>query len=147
MSFACADANSEDSCAIVSVKVATVALSAAVAVAKLARVLTVSAWWFCTLVASTAFALGKCCPAVWRRFALHLRCALEKCTLNLGQVRSRSGKRFHSLRSSLKTPVFARQSSAMSTTCFEVKGAYPNLAFATPSAICVNNVSIGALGS
>ena len=35
ISFACADANYEESCAIVSVKVATVALSAAVAVAKL----------------------------------------------------------------------------------------------------------------
>ena len=96
MSFACADANYEESCAIVSVKVATVALSTAVAVAKLARASTVSAWWFCTLVASTAFALGKCCPAVRRRFALHSRCALAKCTLNLSQVRSRSGKRFHS---------------------------------------------------
>ena len=82
MSFACADANSEESCVIVSVKVATVALSAAVAVAKLARASTVSVWWFCTLVASTAFALGKCCPAVRRRFALHSRCALDKCTLH-----------------------------------------------------------------
>ena len=135
MSFACTDANSEDSCAIVSVKVSTVALSAAVAVVMLARALTVSAWWFCTLVASTAFALGKCCPAVRRRFSLHSRYALAKCTLNLGQVHSRSGKRFHSLRSSLNTPVFARQNSAMSTTCFEVKGASPNLAYATPSAI------------
>ena len=126
MSFAYADANSEESCAIVSVKVATVALSAAVAVAKLARASTFSAWWFCTLVASTAFALGKCCTAVRRRFALHSRCSLAKCTLNLGQVRSRSWKQFHSLRSSLNTPVFARQSSAMSTTCFEVKGASPN---------------------
>ena len=59
MIFACANANSEESCAIVSVKVSTVALSAAVAVAKLARASTVSAWWFCTLVASTSFALGK----------------------------------------------------------------------------------------
>ena len=126
ISFACADANPEESFAIVSVKVATVALSAVVAVDKLARASTVSAWWFCTLVASTAFALGKCCPAVRRRFALHPRCALAKCTLNLGQVRSRSGKRFHSLRSSLNTPVYARQSSAMSTTFFEVKGASPN---------------------
>ena len=122
ISLACADANSDESCAVVSVKVATVALSADVAVARLARVSTVLAWWFCTLVESTAFALGKCCPAVRRRFALHSRCALAKCTLNLGQVQSRSGKRFHSLRSSLNTPVFARQSSAISTTCFEVKG-------------------------
>ena len=59
MSFACADANSEESCAIVSVKLATVALSAAVAVAKLSRASTVSAWWFYTLVVSTAFSLGK----------------------------------------------------------------------------------------
>ena len=66
----CADANSDESCAIVYVKVATVALSAAFAVTKLARASTVSAWWFCTLVESTAFALGKCCPAVRRRFAL-----------------------------------------------------------------------------
>ena len=145
--MACADANSEESCVMISVKVAIVALSAAVAVAKLARALTVSAWWLCTLVASTAFALGKCCPAVRRRFALHLRCALAKCTLNLGQFRSRSGKRFHSFRLSLNTPVYARQSSAMSTTCFEVKGASPNLAHATPSTICANNFSIGALGS
>ena len=92
ISLAYANANSGDSCAIVSVKVATVALSAAVVVAKLARASKVSAWWFCTLVASTAFALGKCCPAVRRRFALHSRCGLEKCTLNLGQVRSRSGE-------------------------------------------------------
>ena len=41
MSFACADANSEESCVIVSVKVSTVALSDAVAVAKLARASTV----------------------------------------------------------------------------------------------------------
>ena len=108
ISFAYADANHEESCAIVSVKVATVDLSTAVAVAKLARASTVSAWWFCTLVASTAFALGKCCPAVRRRFALHLRCALAKFTLNLVQVRSRSGKRFHSLILSLNTPVFAK---------------------------------------
>ena len=56
---------------MVSVKVATDALSTAVAVARLARASTVLAWWFCTLVESTAFALGKCCPAVRRRFALH----------------------------------------------------------------------------
>ena len=147
ISLACADANSDESCAIVSVKVATVALSADVAVAKLARASTVSDWWFCTLVAFTAFSLGKCCPAVRRRFALHLRCALAKCTLNLVQVRSRSGRRFHSFRSSLNTPVFARQRSAVSTTCFEVKEASPNSAYATPSAICANNVSIGVLGS
>ena len=65
MIFACADANYEESCAIVSVKVATVDLSADVAVSKLARASTVSAWWFCTIVASTAVALGKCCPAMW----------------------------------------------------------------------------------
>ena len=46
ISFACVDANSDESCAIVSVKVATVALSAAVAVAKLVRASTVSACWF-----------------------------------------------------------------------------------------------------
>ena len=81
ISFACADSNSGEICVIVSVKVATVALSAAVALAKLARASTVSAWWLFTLVASTAFALGKCFPAVRRRFALHSRCALAKCTL------------------------------------------------------------------
>ena len=58
---------------MVSVKVATVALSAAVAVARLARASTVSAWWFCTLVASTAFALVKCYPAVRHRFTLAVR--------------------------------------------------------------------------
>ena len=96
ISLACANANSDESCAMVSVKVATVALSAAVAVARLARASTVSAWWFFTLVESIAFALGKCCTAVRRRFALHSRCALAKCTLNLGQVRSRSGIAYHS---------------------------------------------------
>ena len=45
-----------------SVKVATVALSAAVAVARLARASTVLAWWVVRIVESTAFALGKCCP-------------------------------------------------------------------------------------
>ena len=135
MSFAFVDANSEESCTIVSVKVATVDLSAAVAVAKLERASTVSAWWLCTLVASNVFVLGKCYPTVMRRFSLHSGCALAKCTLNLGQVRSRSGKQFHSLRSPLNTPVFARHSSARSTNCFEVKGASPNSAYATPSAI------------
>ena len=143
ISLACADANSNESCVMVSVKVATVDLSAAVAVSKLARASTVSAWWFCTLVESTAFALGKCCPAVRRRFALHSRCALAKCTLKLGQVRSRSGKRFHSLRSLLNTPVFARQSTDMSTACFEVKGASPNSAYATPSAIFQTRSQLG----
>ena len=73
ISLACADANSDESCAMVSVNVATVALSAAVAVARLDRSSPVLAWWFVRLVESTAFALGKCCPAVRRRFALHLR--------------------------------------------------------------------------
>ena len=54
-----ANANSNESCAMVSVKVATVALSAAVAVARLAGAPKVSAWWFCTLVESTEFAIGK----------------------------------------------------------------------------------------
>ena len=76
INLAWADANSDESCAMVSVKVATVALSAAVAIARLARASTVSAWWFGRLVESTAFALGKCCPVVRRRFALHSRCAL-----------------------------------------------------------------------
>ena len=62
ISLACADANSGKSCAIVSVKVSTVALSAAVAVAKLARASTVSAWWFCTLVASTHLPLESVFP-------------------------------------------------------------------------------------
>ena len=75
ISLACADANSDKSCVIVSVKVATVALSAAVAIARLARASTVLAWWFVRILESTAFALGKCCPAVRRRFALHSWCA------------------------------------------------------------------------
>ena len=64
ISLAWADANSEESCAMVSAKVANVALSAAAAVARLARASTVLAWWFVRLVESTAFALGKCFPAV-----------------------------------------------------------------------------------
>ena len=44
INLAWANASSDESCAIVSVNVATVALSAAVAVARLARVSTVSAW-------------------------------------------------------------------------------------------------------
>ena len=63
ISLACADTNSDESCAMVSVKVATVAISAAVAVVRLARASTVLAWWFGTLVESTAFDLGKCCPS------------------------------------------------------------------------------------
>ena len=78
INLAWADASSNESCAMVSVNLATVAISAAVAVARLARASTVSAWWFVRLVESTAFALGKCCPAVRLRFALHLRCALAK---------------------------------------------------------------------
>ena len=68
---------------MVSVNVATVALSSAVAVARLARASTVSAWWVVRLVESTEFALGKCCPTVRRRFALHSRCDFAKWTLNL----------------------------------------------------------------
>ena len=64
ISLAWVDANSEESCAIVSVNVATVALSAAVVVARLEKASTVSAWWFVRLVDSTVVALGKCCPAV-----------------------------------------------------------------------------------
>ena len=60
INLAWADANSNESCAMVSVNVATMALSAAVAVARLARESTVSAWWVVRLVESTAFALGKC---------------------------------------------------------------------------------------
>ena len=81
--LAWADANSDESCAMVSVNVATVALSAAVAVARLERASLVSAWWFVRLVESTMFALGKCCPAVRRSIALQLQCALAKWTLNL----------------------------------------------------------------
>ena len=44
ISFAWADASSDENWAIVSVSVATVALSAAVAVARLSRASTVSAW-------------------------------------------------------------------------------------------------------
>ena len=44
INFAWADASSDESWAIVSVKVATVALSADVAVARLARASTVLAW-------------------------------------------------------------------------------------------------------
>ena len=126
INLAWADANYDESCAMVSVNVATVALSAAVAVARLAKASTVSAWWFVRLVESNAFALGKCCPAVRRRFALHPRCALAKWTLNLDQVRSRSGRRFHSFISSLNTPIFAKQSRAIYKICLEVKGASPN---------------------
>ena len=50
--MAWADANSDESCSIVSVKVATFDLSAAVAVSRLVRASTVSAWWFGTLVES-----------------------------------------------------------------------------------------------
>ena len=83
INLAWADASSDESCAIVSVNVATVDLSADVAVARLARASTVSAWWVVRLVESTAFALGKCCPAVRRRLALHPQCAFAKWTLNL----------------------------------------------------------------
>ena len=44
INFAWSDASSDEICDIVSIKVATVALSAAVAVDRLARALTVSAW-------------------------------------------------------------------------------------------------------
>ena len=57
-----ADANSDESCAMVSVNVATLALSADVAVDRLARASAVSAWWVVRLVESTAFALGKMLP-------------------------------------------------------------------------------------
>ena len=119
------DANSDESCAMVSVNVATVALSVVVAVARLARASTVLAWWFVRLVESIEFALGKCCPAVRRRFALHLQCAFAKWILNLDQVWSRSGRRFHSFRSSLNTPVFFKQSRDIPTICLEVKGVSP----------------------
>ena len=68
---------------MVSVNVATVAPSAYVAIARLERASTVSAWWVFRIVESTAFALGKCCPAVRHRFALHPQCAFAKWTLNL----------------------------------------------------------------
>ena len=67
VNFAWADASSDKSWAIVSVRVVTVALSAAMAVARLARALTVSAWVFVVVVEVwTAFARGKCFLAVRR---------------------------------------------------------------------------------
>ena len=121
INLAWANANPNESFAMVSVSVATVALFAAVvAVARLARASTVLAWWVDRLVDSTVFSLGKCCPAVRRRFALHSRCALAKWTLNLDQLRSRSGRKFHSFILSLNTPVFAKQSRAIYKICLEV---------------------------
>ena len=55
-----------------SVSVATVARSAAVAVARLAKASTVSDWWFVVgFEVSTSLAWGKCCPAVRCKFAFH----------------------------------------------------------------------------
>ena len=100
MSFAWAEASSEESWAIVYVSVATVARSSDVAVARLATASTVSDWWFVVgLKVSKAFAWGKCCSAVRRKFAFHSRCAFVKCTLNVVQSRSRSGFQFHSFKS------------------------------------------------
>ena len=59
INLAWADANSDESCAMVSLNVATGALSAAMAVARLARESKVSFWWFVRLVESTTFALRK----------------------------------------------------------------------------------------
>ena len=70
MSLAWAEASPKEIWAMVHVRVATVAQSAAVAVARFARASTVSYWWLAVeLKASTALAQGKCCPAVRRNFA------------------------------------------------------------------------------
>ena len=72
MSFAWDEASSKESWDIVSVSVATVARSADVDIARLAKVSTLSDWWFVVgLKVSTALAWGKCCPAVRHKFAFH----------------------------------------------------------------------------
>ena len=101
MSLAWAEASSKEIWTMVSVSVATVARSAAVAVARLAKASTVSNWWSAVgLKVSTALARGKFYPAVRRKFAFHSRCAFAKCTLKVFQSRLRGGFRFHSFKSS-----------------------------------------------
>ena len=100
MSLALAEASYKEIWAIVSVRVSTVALYAAVAVVRFARDYTVS---YCSsdvdLMASTAPARGKCCPEVRRKFAFHSRCAFAKCSLKFFQSRIRGGFRFHYFKS------------------------------------------------
>ena len=79
MSLAWADASSEETWDMVSVSVATVARSSAVAVARLAKASTVSDWWSAVVLkVSTALARGKFCPAVRRKFSFHSQCAFAK---------------------------------------------------------------------
>ena len=92
MRLAWDEASSKESWAMVSVSVATVTLSASVAVARLAKASTVSDRWSAVgLKVSMALARVKCCPAVRRKFAFHLRCAFAKCTLKVFQSRLRDG--------------------------------------------------------
>ena len=121
---------------MVSVRVATIARSAAVAVERFARVSTVS-WLGAAkeLEASTALALGKCCPAVRRRLAFHSRCAFAKNVLNAFQVLSTADLLFQSLISSWNTLVLATQRRAVSTICSGVKALSPSSANAAPSEI------------
>ena len=101
MSLAWAEASFEESWAMVSVSVATVARYSGVDIARLAKAYTVSNW--CSAVGlkvSTALARGKCCPAVRQNFAFHSRCAFVKCTLKVFQSWPRGGFRFHSYKSS-----------------------------------------------
>ena len=92
MSLDWAEASSDDRWAMVSVSVETVARSAAVDIARLAKASTVSDWWSTVgLKVSTAFAREMFCPAVRRRFAFHWRCDFAKCTLKVFQSRLRGG--------------------------------------------------------
>ena len=80
MSLAWADASSEERRAMVSVRVATVALSEAVVVARFARAFIVSA---CAVAFGegkplTAFAQGKRVPTVSFKLALYSRWAVAK---------------------------------------------------------------------
>ena len=94
MSLAWADSSSEEIWAMVFIRVATVARSAAVAVARFVRSSTVSYWWSAVeLKASTALARGKCCPVVRRKFSFHSRCAFAKCSLKFFKSRTRGGFR------------------------------------------------------
>ena len=86
MRLAWAEASSEESWAMVSVSVETVARYAAVDVARLDNTSTVSDWWSAVeLKVSTALARGKYCPAVRCKFAFHSQCAFAKCTLKVFQ--------------------------------------------------------------
>ena len=101
MSLAWAEASSEEIWAMVSVSVVTVARSAAVAIAKLAKASTVSEWWSAVeLKVSMALARGKYFPAVRPKFAFHSRYAFAKCTLKVFQSQLRGGFRCHSFKSS-----------------------------------------------